>query len=92
LTNKKQAEVFLSVFDNETYRYIAKCLFVDRFTSKEIAQKTGYSKRHIDRLRVEFRIFAIKKLVEKYTPSEPTDDLPDCPYWKYFKNCSLQND
>lgn len=69
--NKKQGEVFVSLFDDEIEQRIAKCIFVDGLTNEETALEVGYSLRSIERKRRNLLNVGVNMLVEFRTPKKP---------------------
>ena len=54
----------LSIIEDEVYRRVAKCLFIDNITVRETADVIGYSERQIYRIK--------KKLTEILKEKEVT--------------------
>jgi hypothetical protein len=80
LFNDKEGQTFVNLFNSfdidENYIKIAKLIFVDGLTNEETAEEVGYSKRHIERLRVKLMGFALKKMIDKQTPKKVKKYLP----------------
>ena len=67
-TEKKEVDLFISLFgdlDEEIYIEVAKLIFIDGLTNEEVAEKIGYSKRHIERLRSKLIKVALKRAVKE---------------------------
>ena len=61
--NTKEAEIFLSLFDDEVKKKIAKCLFVDGMTNEEAAEVVCYSTSSIANWKMKILKESIKILV-----------------------------
>lgn len=89
--NKQQAEIFVSLFDNERFdeldRKIARHIFVDNMTVDEVADIIGYSSRQIERIKSNFIRFALQKLIHKQTPQESKEYDDD---WFICPNCGSE--
>lgn len=102
LFSDEQASIFLSCFGGELEQKIAKYIFVEGVTNEEVADEVGYSKRHIERIRITLMKIALKKLIDKDIPKKPFNrafdydaDYGHCPNCKQivsdfhnFKICS----
>lgn len=69
---EKEAKLFLSLFtdfDEENHIKIAKLIFVEGLTNEEVANEIGYSKRQIERLRIQILRVALKRAITKITTS-----------------------
>ena len=66
--NEKQGNVFLSLFNDEVEKCIAKHLFVNGLTNEATALEIGYCTRQIERKRKNLLEVALKMLVEMRTP------------------------
>lgn len=69
-TDKKSTDIFISLFDEEYHKRIAKSLFVEGLTNEETANKIGYSQRQIERIKTYLLRTAVKKLIEKQIRSD----------------------
>ena len=69
-TDKKEADIFISLFDNESLKRIAKMIFVDGLTNEETADEMFYCKRQIERIRADILKTAVKRLIEKQIPKK----------------------
>lgn len=69
----KEAETFLNLFndfDDEYHREVAKLLFVYGLSKEEVAEKTNYSVRHIERLKSNILKVALKRALKKIMGSD----------------------
>jgi transcription initiation factor IIE alpha subunit len=69
-TDETEANQFISLFtdfDEENHIKIAKLIFVEGLTNEEVANEIGYSKRQIERLRVQLVKVALKRAITKIT-------------------------
>ena len=70
LVNKNETEIFISLFDEEYHKRVAKSLFVEGLTNEETADKIGYSTRQIERIKTYLLRTAVKRLIEKQIRSD----------------------
>lgn len=61
--NTKEAEIFLSLIDDEVKKKIAKCLFIDGLTNEATAEVVDYSTSSIAKWKMEILKDCIKILV-----------------------------
>lgn len=96
-TDKKEADIFITLFDDESLKTIAKLIFVDGLTNEETADETFYCKRQIERTRAVVLKTAVKRLIEKQIPKKPNYKskhlmrfCPNCDYPLplFFKFCN----
>lgn len=63
LLNPTSGELFVSLFGTDLEKQIAHLLFVEGYTNKEVADEVGYSKRQIERIRINMLKVAVQKLL-----------------------------
>ena len=71
LFNEKQGDIFITHLDGVLDKKMAHRLFVEGMTNEEVAELFNYSKRQIDRIRVDLMKAVLKKLIEKRIPKKP---------------------
>ena len=71
LLNQKQGEIFIACIDDDIQKNIAQLIFVDGMTNEEVAEQIHYSKRQIERIRINLMKSVLQKLIEKQIPKKP---------------------
>ena len=68
--NEKQAEIFVSLLENEIEKQIARWLFLEKETNSYCGVEVGYTVRHIERKRSEIIKKVLRKLLDKRIPQK----------------------
>lgn len=63
--NTEEAEIFLSLFEDDIEKKIAKCLFIDGMTNEETAEVVCYSTSSISNWKMKILKDCVKILVGK---------------------------